>query len=430
MACGLCNFREDQCCCQHYNQDLSPEPHYTATNNIFRPPAYPNSINEVYIGNISHYLQSVGSNSIGSESTHQHQEPGISYSSSYAPSTRLFYTPTGQPYDSLSLSSDLRAFTNNEHSHGSVVGWTKQSHLGDEAIQSSIAKPGQSIKPEGWLPGLGDPDAQGSSNITYPSTNFTSIKPLQAYSPSGSDVSGYANNWERDPNQQNNLVASGNEGILAAIEDNSRIVQAGIVWRGPKSSAISEARYPYANIAQSQYQSQYPTFHPYNHSQIQESFTVVATNQEPAALDNQNQYSLSDSKSDSHQLPCKCPHQKCGQDSTKIFTQSADLQAHWYRAHEKRFLCPKCNAVFGTTAEVRRHSTAIHDDGPKEFSCKVSDCAGRAKEFNRKHRLKEHREKWHGNYYCSAMNCPRGPGHGFKDQKLLNEHLTKSHSHE
>ncbi|KAM0147651.1 hypothetical protein ACHAPG_010447 [Botrytis cinerea] len=426
MACRVCEFREDQRCCQHVNRDLPPEPHYTTTNSIFRPPTHSNVINQASVSNISHYSQSVGSKPIGSESTNQHQDPDIPHFSSYAPPTHLFCNSTRQIYHPPSLFYDPRAFTNNEHSHGSNSGWAKQSHLDDEAIQSSIAKPGQSTEPEVEWPGLGNPDVQRSFNIAYPSTNFTSINPLQAYSPSRCDVSGYANNWERDPRQQNNLVASVNEGIQVTIEGNSRITQAGIVLKDPESSTISEAHYPYVNIAQ----PQYPTFYPYNHSQIQESFTVVATNQEPAAWDNQNQHSPSDGASDSYQLPCKCPHQKCGHNSKKIFTEYSEWEAHWYRAHEKRFSCQICSAVFGTNAEVKRHSTAIHEDGPKEFSCQVSDCAGRAKEFNRKHRLKEHKEKWHGHYYCPAMNCPRGPGHGFKDQKLLDEHRIKSHSHE
>ncbi|TGO60812.1 hypothetical protein BCON_0032g00070 [Botryotinia convoluta] len=426
MACRVCGFREDQCCCQHVNRDLPPEPRYTTTNNNSHPHSYSNLNHEAYISNIPHYSQSVDSNPIGNQSTHQLQEPGISYSSGYTPSTQLFCTSTGRIYDSPSLSVDPGAFTNNAHSHGSSVGWMKQSHIGDEAIQSSFAKPGQSIEPEVGWPSLGNPDAQRSFNTKYPSTNFTSMKSSQEYSPSGCDLSEYVNNWGQDPSQQNNLVASGNEGIQVAIEDNSRINQAGIVLRGPKPSGTSEAHYPFVNMAQSQYSPSYS----YDHSQIQEPFTVVATNQEPAALDNQNQYSPSSTISDPYQLPCKCPHQKCRlNSSTKIFTESSDLQAHWYRAHEKRFSCPRCNAIFGTAAEVRRHSTAIHIDGPKEFTCEIPRCAGRAKEFNRKHRLKEHREKWHGNYYCSAMDCSRGPGHGFKDQTLLNEHLIKSHGH-
>ncbi|KAF7853085.1 uncharacterized protein EAF02_012028 [Botrytis sinoallii] len=425
MACRVCGSREDQYCCQHVNRDLPPEPDYATTTNNSRPHSYSNLNHEAYISNVPHYSQSVDSCPIGNQSTLQLQEPGISYSSGYAPSTQLFCTSTGKIRDSLSLSLDPGAFTNNAHSHGSSVGWMKQSHGGDEATQLSFAKPGQSIGPEVGWPSLGNPDAHRSFNPEYPSTNFTSMKSSQAYSLSECDLSGYVSNWEQDPSQQNNHVASGNEGIQVATEDNSRMNQAGIVLRGPKPSDTSEARYPFVNMAQSQYSPSYS----YEHSRIQEPFTVVATNQEPAALNNQTQYSLSGAISDQWQFPCKCPHEKCRRNNTKIFTESSGLQAHWYRAHEKRFSCRECNAVFGTAAEVRRHSTAIHIDGPKEFTCDIPLCAGRAKEFNRKHRLKEHMEKWHGYFYCSAMDCSRGPGHGFKDQTLLNDHLAKSHGH-
>ncbi|TGO27582.1 hypothetical protein BPAE_0040g00630 [Botrytis paeoniae] len=405
--------------CRHVNRDLPPKPRYMTTNNISRPHSYSNLAHEAYNSHLPHYSQSVDSNPIRSESTHQLQELDIAYSSGYAPST-------GKIHDSQSLSLVPGAFINNAHSHGSSDGWMKQSHIGDEAIQSSFAKPGQSIEPEVGWPSLGNPDAQRSFNNTYPSPNITSMRNSQAYSHTGCDLSEYVNNWEQDPSQQNNLVASGNEGIQVAIKDNSRINQAGIVLRGPEPSGTSKAHYPFVNMAQSQYSPSYS----YGHSQIQELSTVVVTNQEPAALDNQNQYSPSSTISDSYQLPCKCPHQKCRlNSSTKIFTESSDLQAHWYRAHKKRYSCPTCNAIFGTAAEVKRHSTAIHIDGPKEFTCEIPRCAGRAKEFNRKHRLKEHREKWHGYYYCSAMDCSRGPGHGFKDQALLNDHLIKSHCH-
>ncbi|TGO14826.1 hypothetical protein BTUL_0048g00670 [Botrytis tulipae] len=421
MLCRVCGLREDQGCCQHVDRDSPPEPRYKNTNNILRPDGYSNLAHEDYVNNALHYSQSVDSNPIGNQSPHQFQKPCTSYSSGYAPSTPLFYTLTEEHYDSPSLSLNPGAFANNAHSHVPSVGWMKQSHVGDEAIQSSFTKPGQSNEAEAEWQSLGNPDAQHCFNTKYPSTNYTSMKSSQAYSLSGCDLLGYVSSWEQDPSQQNSLVASVNEGMQVATEDNSRMNQAGIILRGHKQ----EAQYPFVNMAQSHYSPSYS----YDHSQIQEPFTVVATNQEPAALDNQNQYSPSGTISDQCQFPCKCPHEKCRRNNTKIFTESSGLQAHWYRAHEKRFLCPRCNAIFGTTAEVRRHSTAIHIDGPKEFTCDIPRCAGRAKEFNRKHRLKEHMEKWHGFYSCSAVNCSRGPGHGFKDQALLKDHLLKSHGH-
>ncbi|KAF7951880.1 hypothetical protein EAE96_007177 [Botrytis aclada] len=426
MPCGLCGSREDQYCCQHVNQDYPPEPRYATTNNIFPRHGYSNLNHETYISNDPRYSQSVNSNLIGSESAHQFQEPGISYSSGYAPSTHSFCTSTGQIYDSSSLSSDSRTFTNNSLSHGSSVGWTKKGHLADEAIQLSIPDPGQPIEPEAGWPSLGNPDAQRSFDITYPSTNFSSMRTPQAYPPSRCDLSGYPNNWEQDPSQRNNLVASRIEGTHVAIEENSRNSQVEIVLRGPRSSGTSEAPYPFVDIAQSQYSPSYS----YDHSQIQAPFTVIATNQEPAALDNQAEYSPSGAISVPDQFPCKCPHEKCRRNNNpKIYRESSGFQAHWYRSHDKRFPCSECNALFGTAAEVKRHLTAIHVDGPKEFTCDVPHCAARSKEFNRKHRLKEHMEKWHGYYSCSAVDCTRGPGHGFKNQTLLNDHLTKPHGH-
>ncbi|TGO69727.1 hypothetical protein BOTNAR_0007g00080 [Botryotinia narcissicola] len=425
-VCRLCGFREDQCHCQHASQDLPPEPRYITTNNIFRPDGYSNLAHEAYVSNVPYCSQSVDSNPIGNHSTHQFQNSCISYSGGYAPSTQLSCTSSGEPYDFPSLSLDPGAFANNAHSHVPSVGWMKQSHVGDEAFQSSFAKPGQSNEPEAGWQSLGNPDAQHCFHTKYPSTNYTSMKSSQAYSLSGCDLSGYVSNWEQDPSQQNNLVASVSEGVQVATEDDSRMNQPGIISRGHKPSDTSEAQYPFVvNMAQSQYSPSYS----YDHSRIQEPFTVVATNQEPAALDNQNQYSPSGTISDQCQFPCKCPHEKCKRNNTKIFIESSGLQAHWYRAHKKRFLCPRCNAIFGTTAEVRRHSTAIHIDGPKEFTCDISCCAGRVKEFNRKHRLKEHMEKWHGFYSCSSVDCSRGPGHGFKEQALLKDHLLKSHGH-
>ncbi|KAF5867688.1 putative transcription factor c2h2 protein [Botrytis fragariae] len=422
----MCRFREDQCCCQHVNRDLPHEPGYVTTNYILPSYGCSNLTHEAYNINLSHYSQSGEASPIGSESTHQLQEPDIAYFNGYAPPTQSFYTSTEKLHDSPSLSPYPGAFTNNARSHGLSVGSIKQSHLGNEAIQSSIAKPGQSIEPGlGWS-GLGNPDAQRSLNITHPSSiNLALMKSSQAFPPSGCDLSEYANNLKQDQSQQNNFVASVNEGVQVAPEDNSRINQADIVLRVPRPSDTSEAHYLFVNRAPSQYSSSYSN----HNSQIQEPFTVVATNQQPADLDNQNQYSPSGAISDTRQFPYKCPYEKCKSKDKKIFTGYSDWQAHWYRAHEKRFSCSMCNAIFGTDAEVRRHSTAIHPNGPKEFTCKVRRCAGRSQEFNRKHRLKEHMEKWHGYYYCSAMYCSRGPGHGFKHQTLLNEHLIKSHGH-
>lgn len=429
MACRVCRlrgFREEQCHCQHASQALPPEPRYITTNNIFHPGGYSNSAHEAYVSNVPYCSQSVDSNHIGNQSTHQFQNPCISYSNGFAPPTQIFCTSTKEPYDSLSLSLDPGAFANNAHSHVPSVGWMKQSHVGDEAIQSSFAKPGQSNEPEAGWQSLANPDAQHCSTTKYPATNYTSMEISQAYSLSGCDLSGYVSNLEQDSSQQNNLVASVNEGMQVATEDDSRMNQAGIILRGHKPFDTSEAQYPFVvNMAQSQYSPSYS----YDHPRTQGTSTGVATNQEPAALDNQNQYSPSGTIIDQCQFPCKCPYEKCRRNNTKIFTNSSSLKAHWYRAHEKRFLCPRCIAIFGTTAEVRRHFTAIHIDGPKKFTCDIPRCAGRAKEFNRKHRLKEHMEKWHGFYSCSAVDCSRGPGHGFKDQASLKDHLLKSRDH-
>ncbi|TGO22172.1 hypothetical protein BPAE_0179g00110 [Botrytis paeoniae] len=128
-------------------------------------------------------------------------------------------------------------------------------------------------------------------------------------------------------------------------------------------------------------------------------------------------------------FPSKCPHPKCVFVDNRVYEEHSAWQAHYYRIHEKRFACATCDAKFGTGGEVRRHNRAIHDTKLMEYTCLMPNCQARSIEFNRKHRLKEHKERWHGPYYCSSINCPRGPGHGFKDQTLLNDHLIKAHGH-
>ncbi|TGO92309.1 hypothetical protein BPOR_0006g00490 [Botrytis porri] len=126
------------------------------------------------------------------------------------------------------------------------------------------------------------------------------------------------------------------------------------------------------------------------------------------------------------QRPKKCPHPACG----KFYINYRALQAHYYMAHEQCHICAACNARFGTEAEIRQHCCVIQPGEKKRFTCMVPDCASRSRDFNRKSRLEEHMKKWHGSYCCSAVSCPRGLGHGFKDQTLLNDHLIKAHAQE
>ncbi|KAF7961168.1 hypothetical protein EAE96_000835 [Botrytis aclada] len=127
--------------------------------------------------------------------------------------------------------------------------------------------------------------------------------------------------------------------------------------------------------------------------------------------------------------PRKCSHTQCVNMDSKVYIESGDFEDHWYRSHVKRYNCENCNVKSSTIAEVRRHSRAIHLAEAYEYTCPVLGCQGRTKGFNRKHRLKKHMEKWHGPYHCSIPDCPRGPGHGFKDQTLLNDHFGKAHKY-
>lgn len=129
--------------------------------------------------------------------------------------------------------------------------------------------------------------------------------------------------------------------------------------------------------------------------------------------------------------PSKCPHPDC-HEKTKFFTKEKAWRDHNVRTHEKPFRCGvgNCGMIFGTEADVRRHRIPTHHIGLEEarqYSCQIVHCQARRMEFYRSDKYKEHRERWHGPFYCLVQGCRRGPGHGFKDKGALESHSTREH---
>jgi uncharacterized CHY-type Zn-finger protein len=88
-----------------------------------------------------------------------------------------------------------------------------------------------------------------------------------------------------------------------------------------------------------------------------------------------------------------------------------------------------CNRRFGTRADLQRHEVAFHNiSGVVAFRCKVMNCQGYRKVFDKEDELKEHNQIWHGSYLCHEPNCLRGPGNGFKDEAELKAHFELFHA--
>ncbi|KAJ8061321.1 hypothetical protein OCU04_010384 [Sclerotinia nivalis] len=134
--------------------------------------------------------------------------------------------------------------------------------------------------------------------------------------------------------------------------------------------------------------------------------------------------------------PSKCPHSDClsKPNKTKSFTRENEWRDHFYRTHEKRYRCDftNCLMVFGTEADAKRHRLAVHKIGKeeaKQYSCSVQNCGARQMNFTRGDKFKDHRDRWHGPFYCTKQDCTRGSGHGFRDQAALDAHSQKKHIH-
>ncbi|KAF7860813.1 hypothetical protein EAF04_008331 [Stromatinia cepivora] len=132
--------------------------------------------------------------------------------------------------------------------------------------------------------------------------------------------------------------------------------------------------------------------------------------------------------------PSKCPHSDCvsNPNKTKYFTRENEWRNHFNRTHEKRCRCDftNCPMVFGTEADAKRHRLAVHKIGKeeaKQYSCSVQNCRARQMNFTRSDKFKEHRDRWHGPFYCTKQDCTRGHGHGFRDQAALDAHSRKEH---
>lgn len=131
--------------------------------------------------------------------------------------------------------------------------------------------------------------------------------------------------------------------------------------------------------------------------------------------------------------PSTCPHPDCvNRSKFKQFTSDREWRNHYYRSHEKRYHCgfESCGMVFDTEAEARRHRHAKHGIGIEEvriYRCEIQSCQARQSVFTRRDKLREHRNRWHGRFYCEVQNCRRGPGHGCKDQAALELHIRREH---
>lgn len=73
--------------------------------------------------------------------------------------------------------------------------------------------------------------------------------------------------------------------------------------------------------------------------------------------------------------------------------------------------------------ELNGHDEVVHSSGSKWYGCLIPNCQARARGYNREVTFQEHKEKWHGPYHCKFPGCSRGPGHGFKEQVILDSHV-------
>ncbi|KAK6594168.1 hypothetical protein H4I96_11081 [Botrytis cinerea] len=129
--------------------------------------------------------------------------------------------------------------------------------------------------------------------------------------------------------------------------------------------------------------------------------------------------------------PGVCQHANClakPSDKQKEYQEHSDWRRHWFRVHVKQYQCQIEGDVFGTANELKRHSEAKHQTGAKRHYCHIAGCQARAREFNRKDKFQEHKEKWHGPNYCSVPYCDRGPDNGFKNERMLMDHIRSRHS--
>ncbi|TGO27581.1 hypothetical protein BPAE_0040g00620 [Botrytis paeoniae] len=129
--------------------------------------------------------------------------------------------------------------------------------------------------------------------------------------------------------------------------------------------------------------------------------------------------------------PGVCPHASClakPSEKQKNYQEHSDWRRHWFRVHEKQYQCPIDGAMFGTANELRRHDEAIHQTGAKRYYCHIAGCQARAREFNRKDKFQEHKDRWHGPYYCHVPYCDRGYNNGFKEEGLLMDHMRSRHN--
>ncbi|KAG4025577.1 hypothetical protein MFRU_054g00060 [Monilinia fructicola] len=423
MICMGAHFYEDQCHCQQFNQDPNTGPTYI-TPNTSQPYAISSSTHGRYHYTTPTYCQSTAIGPINGspvpEFTWESTEPSLSFHNDHPPSTLLSGIAPEQGY-SPPHSFESCAFVDTIETGSECIG---QNDPGQGLIQDIIARRELSIEPEVSCSHFESSDLQTASCTSQHSAIYSPIYPLQVHPSGAYNLSGFANCWGHFLGQQNNAMTLGIEGLQIPIENVSFVPRELTDIRAARPPESTETFHTLANGVQSSYSIPYS----YHGFQIQEPSTVFTMQISPGNTENQNQIPLLDVINGQDHVLGKCPHAKCQSGNTKIFTKFSEFRGHWYRTHEKRYSCLKCNdTVFGTDADLRRHSGAVHSDGPKEFTCNVECCNARAKEFTRKDRLKEHNEKWHGKYHCPMKNCPRGLGNGFRDQTLLDEHRRKSH---
>ncbi|THV46760.1 hypothetical protein BGAL_0362g00100 [Botrytis galanthina] len=129
--------------------------------------------------------------------------------------------------------------------------------------------------------------------------------------------------------------------------------------------------------------------------------------------------------------PGVCPHASClakPLNKQKNYREHSDWRSHWSRVHEKQHQCLFDGSMFGTANELKRHNEAKHQTGDKRHSCQIVGCQARAKKFNRKDKFREHNDRWHGPYCCPVPDCNRGSSNGYKEERLLMDHMRSFHN--
>jgi hypothetical protein len=120
--------------------------------------------------------------------------------------------------------------------------------------------------------------------------------------------------------------------------------------------------------------------------------------------------------------PGLCRHSDCSRD-VRSYTTEKKWETHNNQKHVKSYVCGcnGCDMRFRLKADRERHRNEVHKRF-KKYWCEIANCKADVKSFYRRYMLTNHNKIWHGPSPCGKPNCPRGAGHGFKDQKTLDWH--------